>query len=316
VFAAIVLFITWQNWRTRNWRPVIGRIVESRGAARDVRTTNRQFIDPSNTLRPTLVATDQIDRRNFADIAYEYAVAGQHFVGRRVSMRKDRGNFDVVAVLQRYPKGKPVTVYYDPAAPGESILERDDPRKLREAWLGVVAFAIIMVGGYYGFDAVLAFVTAHARDPRKIPFVMFALATAGLVALMALATVRHVGTMRRWPTADGVVVESRVERALTRYTQGSRQVNTPFYIPRVIYRFTVEGVAIQGDQHGRMTSSTTPAHAEKLVARFPVGARVVVHYDPNEPTTAIVGPTAGLLPLGLAIFAALAFGVAYALATL
>jgi hypothetical protein len=295
---------------------VIGRIVESRSASRDVRSTSRRFIDSGNTVRPTVVATDHIDRRNFADIVYEYAVAGRTFAGRRVSMRKDRGNFDVVAVLQRYPKGKPVTVYYDPAAPAESILERDDPRKLREAWVGVAAFAIIMVGGYYGFDAVLAFVSAHAHDPRKIPFVMFALATSGLMTLMALATVRQVGAMRRWPTADGVVIESRVEHALTRQTRGANTISRPFYIPRVVYRFTVEGVAIQGDQHGRMVSSTTPAHAEKLVARFPVGTRVVVHYDPNEPTSAVVGPTAGLLPLGLAIFAALAFGVAYALATL
>ncbi len=316
LLAAMILWISWQNWRTRHWRSTIGRIVESHSASRDVRSKDTHLTGRSSRGSPTLVSTDRIDRKNFATIAYEYAVAGKTFLSRQVGVGDDHGNLDVVALLQRYPKGKPVTVYYNPAAPAESILERDDPRRLREGWLGVTVLAAVIVGGFYGFDHVLAFVQAHARNPRRVPFIMFALAVAAFVALIALGAWRRARTMRAWPTAPGVVVESHVEQAATRRTTRGRTSSTPFYIPRVIYRFTVEGVDIQGDQHGRMVSSTTPAVAERVVAATPVGTRVVVHYDPREPTTAIVGPTAGWLPLGLACFAALLLAVAYALAVL
>jgi hypothetical protein len=91
---------------------------------------------------------------------------------------------------------------------------------------------------------------------------------------------------------------------------------TPFYIPRVIYRFRVEGVDVQGDQLGRMVSSTTREVAERVLAPFPVGTRVAVHYDPREPTTAVVAPRAGMLPLVLAAIAAVLGLVAYALMVL
>src|SRR5262249_14821005 len=144
LFAAIVLYITWQNWRTRHWRSAMGRIVESRTVSRDVRSRESRMFSTDRQGSATVVTTDRIDRKNFAAIPYEYTVAGRKLLSRQVGVGKDHGNLDVVALLQRYPKGKPVTVWYDPAAPEHSILERDDPRRLREAWLGVAALAIVM----------------------------------------------------------------------------------------------------------------------------------------------------------------------------
>jgi hypothetical protein len=315
LFAAMVLWIMWQNWRTRHWRATIGRIVESRQASRDVRTRESHLVGPTGRGSPTLVSTDRIERKNFAAIAYEYAVAGQTFRSRQVGVGKDHGNLDVVALLQRYPVGKVVTVHYDPASPGESCLERDDPRRIREAWLGIAILTALIVGGFYAFDHVLAFVQTHVRNRRSTPFVMFALAAAALMALIALGLLRGAWRMRTWPTADGVVVESHVAHAQTRRTRRSRTTVTPFFIPRVIYRFRVEGVEIQGDQLGRSVSSTARAAVDRIVAAYPVDTRVVVHYDPEQPTTAVVGPTAGMLPLGLAVGAAVLVGIAYALAT-
>lgn len=317
LFAAMILWISWQNWRTRRWRATIGRIVESRSASRDVRSKESHLVSASGRGSPTLVTTDQIDRKNFADIAYEYTVAGKTFRSRQIGLGPDRGNLDVVEALRRYPRGKVVTVHYDPAAPGESILRRDDPRRLREAWLGVAILTAVMVGGFFAFDHVLAFVEAHARSPRRAPFIMFALVAALLTVLIAWAAVRRGRTMRAWPTADGVVVESRVETTTTRHTGAyTRSTSTLFYVPRVIYRFRVEGVDVDGDQLGHSVSSTAPAVAERCAASYPVGTRVVVHYDPSEPATAVVGPTVGMLPLIMTAIAAALALVATALAVL
>lgn len=316
LLAAMILRISWQNWRVRHWGATAGRIVESRNASRDVRSKDSRLVGRSNGGSATVVTNERIDRKNFADVAYVYTVAGQTFSGRQVGPGADHGNLDVVTLLRRYPKGKIVTVHYNPAAPGESILQRDDPRRFRAAWLAVAILIATIVGGFYAFDHVVAFVRAHVRDPARMPLVVFALAAALLMALMAWATARRAWTMRRWPTADGIVVESRVERTMTRRTRRSRTTSTPFYIPRVVYRFRVEGVEIDGDRLGRSVSSSTSGVVERLVAAFPVGTRVVVHYDPAEPTTAVVDPGAGMVPLALAAAAAILVLIAGGLAVL
>jgi hypothetical protein len=316
--ALAVLFITWQNWRTRNWRSTFGRIAESRSASRDVRSKDRRFSPRSgNAGRSTTTTTDRIERKNFADIAYEYTVDGKRCFSRKIGLGPDDGTSgDVVALLKRYPVGKVVTVWYDPAAPGESILERDDPKRLREAWLGIAILTAVIVGGFYAFDYVLAWAQAHARNQRRVPFAMFATGAAVLLALIALAAVRRVREMRRWPTAPGTVVESRVEHGITRTRRGSQITQAPFYIPRVVYKFGVGGIDIPGDQHGRMISSTNLALAEQVVARLPVGTPVTVHYDPDQPTTAVVNPTGGKLALYLFLGGAVLLAIGYALIVL
>lgn len=316
LLAAMILWITWQNRRTRHWQATVGRIVESRNAARDVRARDSSLIGRSDGGAATVVSTDTVDRKNFADIAYEYAVAGRTYTSPRVAPGADPGNLDVVALLQRYPRGKVVTVHYDPAAPGDSILERDDPRRLRAAWLGVAVLTAVIVGVVFAVDPLVAWVRMHTVNPRRVPLVMAALVAALFFALLAWASLRRTWTMRGWPTADGIVHESRVERLATRRTRGGRTTATPFYVPRVIYRFRVGGIDIDAERFGRSVRSTTFAVVERVVAAFPVGTRVAVHYDPDEPTTAVVAPTAGALPLVLAAIAALLAAVAWTLAAL
>lgn len=318
LFALMVLWITWQNWRTSGWQNAVGRIVESRSTARDVRTRESHLTGRSDHNRGTLVTTERIDRKNFADIAYQYTVDGKTYVSRQVGIGPDHGNLDVVALLQRYPAGKVVTVFYDPASPGNAILERDDPRRLREAWLAIAILAAVIVIGFLAFYLVADFIAAHAVNPRRTVPIMFVLVAAVLLALMAWAAIRRAATMRAWPATDGVVASSRVEQTIMHRRRSGSQYSTTatVYVPRVIYHYRVGGIDIDGDQFGRMSSGTAAAVAERVVAAFPAGTKVVVHYDPNEPTTAIVDPAAGRLPLVLAGIALVLFAVAGALAVL
>lgn len=50
---------------------------------------------------------------------YDFTVEGRDYTGERVSFGSVRGR----RVVEEYPQGAEVTVYYDPANPGESVLE-------------------------------------------------------------------------------------------------------------------------------------------------------------------------------------------------
>jgi hypothetical protein len=48
----------------------------------------------------------------------------------RVSIGEDRGNFQVIETIAKYPAGAIVMVYYNPLHPHEAVLERDLPQGL------------------------------------------------------------------------------------------------------------------------------------------------------------------------------------------
>jgi hypothetical protein len=88
-------------------------------------------------------------------VTYRYQVAGQPYSGNRVrfglqlipnSMVPALGNRSAAAALaHRYPRGKPVRVYYNPRRPEESVLY---PTPNSRVWV------ILAAGLYFGYAAV------------------------------------------------------------------------------------------------------------------------------------------------------------------
>ena len=72
----------------------------------------------------------RFEERNFADIVYEYSVAGRKLRNNRVSIGENLGNFQVAETIAKYPVGTAVTVYYNPLHPDQAVLERDLPKGL------------------------------------------------------------------------------------------------------------------------------------------------------------------------------------------
>ena len=133
----------------------------------------------------------------------------------------------------------------------------------------------------------------------KPPYILFALfVLAGLaVAAYGLTVLYHARRTAAWPSTPGVVTKSDV-------SHGAQSHATA-----VAYAYTVDGVPYRGADIGRGIefASTTEDHARRRVARYPVGARVTVYYDPAAPATAVLEPgvsKASLVPL--------AFGVMFA----
>jgi hypothetical protein len=101
-FAAIYKYL--EVRAAADWPSVPGKIVTSKSEVRQVKVPDSSREDGH-----------RFEGRNFASIVFEYAIAGQTYRNNRVTIGEDRGNFKVTETIARYPVGKPVTVYYNPA---------------------------------------------------------------------------------------------------------------------------------------------------------------------------------------------------------
>jgi len=90
-------------------------------------------------------------------VKYDYAVNGKRYVGHQVSWGPRGGTADPTCqeLAEKYPPGREVTVYYDPAHPATAVLQ---PRNLRNAAMSAV-FTVAF--GVFGV-VFLAVALAHA----------------------------------------------------------------------------------------------------------------------------------------------------------
>jgi hypothetical protein len=108
---------------------------------------------------------------------------------------------------------------------------------------------------------------------------------------------RRMATVSQWPSTMGTVNASYLDR---RYSSDSGYTNYPV----VQYSYQVSGQAYRG-----MKIAPGPdvggTGAGKVVARYPAGAQVMVFYNPQNPSDAVLerkAPAQWLMWLLLAVF--------------
>ena len=122
---------------------------------------------------------------------------------------------------------------------------------------------------------------------------IFAAVGAVVLTIGLVLTVRAIRSSS-WPAAPGTVTASEVVR-----TPGNADSPDSFHAA-ITYRYAVAGRDYTADRvrFGSVGSSGRTG-ADRLVARYPVGAAVRVHYAPGDPAVAVLEP--GLHP-GLLLF--------------
>ncbi len=284
---------------------LIGKVFEERRAAKWAQTTGR-VIKSTVGSREHGFAGEAESVRNIPLVSYTFSVNGKEFHGERIVLG-EVGASEIDEMLTKYPAGKDVTVFYDPANPNNCVLERGIPSYVFSGclWLTVIAAAGI---AFVYFAATNATRLLSGRlPPNGQPEATIAFATFGLAILVFfLLYRRYLRQARNWPSVKGRIVKSEVET----YTKREDGRDRTQYSPLVEYVYRVNDREYRSRQiRFSMTVQGSENFARKEAARYPVGAEVVVHYDPaNFASAALEGP--GGYPWVMLAAAAFCFGAA------
>src|SRR3984893_16408201 len=286
---ALVLFAaaykTLQVRAIREWPSTPGKVVISDSEVRDVRVLDDSRED-----------NYRIERRNFADIVYQYSVAGKQLRNNRVSIGEDRGNFEVAETIAKYPVGVDVTVFYNPLHPNEAVLERDLPKGL---WgclgIGTAVVLAIVFGGGIGLNQLTAFISTRLADPKLSPLVIAFGAFGLVIAMFALAMRRQSQLAKHWPVVPAIIKMSDVQQYRNAPTQNGvrgevmyqRQASFAYSYNNVAYT-CIEGSVATG------VNSTQGWLMRKFTTAYQDGASVNVYVNPANPSEATLNPRGGV----------------------
>jgi len=298
--SAVIVSRMQRSRRSADWPSAQGRIVRSQ-----MRTTRRK------------VAGSATEAGNVPAVEYVYTVDGVEYRGHRIGIGDiPPDSPQAEATLERYPVGRTGPIFYNPDKPAEAVLERDAPAKPAVVY-GVAALAMLaglaVVGAFTQAGAIIEWQAPPAHFPRGavVQGVLF-FAAAGLVTLMFVVSERRKATAAtRWPTATGTVLSSFAEARRTLAAE-KRGQSVVVWSPVVEYSYRV----LDRDYHGSRVAFGAAAAgarelAERTVARYPVGQVVTVHFNPSNPSFAVLEPRVAFnwatLLITVALFAAAVF---------
>ena len=79
-------------------------------------------------------------------VHYAYQVMGQPYQANKVMPGMEVGGSGARKVVERYPMGAQVMVYYNPEKPSEALLERGMPGFIRWFWIILIAIDVFLCG--------------------------------------------------------------------------------------------------------------------------------------------------------------------------
>lgn len=284
--AAMIVNAVLKVRRAKDWTQAQGRITLSRMAVRR---------PPAGNEIGTVM--------NVPDVAYAFKVGGQDYRGTRVSLGDISGKYAQDA-LARYPVGQMVTVFYDPADPADCVLERDAPKGAVKGCGLALLVVMGLVWGLYWVATRGAEILKARMPDADVPVMLFAALFGGAALLFFVGHRRYLARANAWPVTPGEIVSSIVEQRNS--TENGRARTT--YIPIVEFAYTVGGNRLNSRQVKLgLEVSGSESFAQGIVDRYPAGAAVDVHYDPQDPSNAALENPTGtswlLLGVALACFA-------------
>jgi len=113
-----------------------------------------------------------------------------------------------------------------------------------------------------------------------------------------------------WPTTQGKIIESSVERETRRRKPGeSGSLNQRIFRAKILYEYQVDEatltgtriayvkkkrIKVKGDDTSSIDRILAEAHAQGIVDRYPKGKSVSVYYKPDNPKVCLLEPGLGL----------------------
>lgn len=112
-----------------------------------------------------------------------------------------------------------------------------------------------------------------------------AMTAAGIICfIIGRNTLKTARASKKWPAVQGKITSS-----------GTAQMNTlqggPAYAASVKYEYEVDGKKYNADRISMGQYGTGGGgHAKAEAAKYPAGKTVAVHYDPQNPSQAVLEP--------------------------
>ena len=78
-------------------------------------------------------------RADFPEVSYSFEVNGKVYKGKHISAGGEMGGVTAQGVLDRYPVGSQVTVFYDPHNPKKAVLEK---KSVNLKWLWAILIGV------------------------------------------------------------------------------------------------------------------------------------------------------------------------------
>lgn len=86
-----------------------------------------------------------------ADIEYEFTIGFNRYRGNRANLAEIVNGEEAKALVKKYPEGASVPVYYDPAEPSRSVIDRALPSFFAAAWAFIAVLVAIIAAGAWWF---------------------------------------------------------------------------------------------------------------------------------------------------------------------
>ena len=228
--------------------------------------------------------------KNVPDIEYEFTLGDRVIKGKRIGVGEIPD--DIEATLAHYRVGTTVPVYYDPKNAENALLERDAPLPI--AGLYAIAGGVFLVGlavlaFFWNISAVFDSLARYFPEKAFLPGVAFFSLGGVMVLALLWAAHRQVAEASGWPQTVGHIVSSRVENYRQRVGGARTGSLVTFYEAVVEYDYSVSGSTYHSTRlsFGGKTAGSQQ-QAEAAAARHPEGSQVMVHYDPKNPSDAVL----------------------------
>ena len=297
----VAVYKSLQVRAAREWPSAAGKVVVSKAEVRKVKVIDGNRAEGH-----------RFEERNFADIIYEYSVAGRKLRNNRVSIGEDLGNFQVAETIAKYPVGAVVTVYYNPLHPDRAVLERDLPKGL---WgclgIGTAIVLAIVFGSAIGLHAITEFVSTRIPQQGNAAASVAFGAFGTAIALFALVLHRQASLAMKWPVVSGTIKLSDIEQYRAARMDGGSGGQI-MYQRKVSYTYTYNDISYTS-AHARLASSVASTSSwlvRKSTTDYQNGATVKVWVNPDNPSQATLEPRAGFVWV-LWLSAVAIWGVAY-----
>ncbi|HEX9558578.1 MAG TPA: DUF3592 domain-containing protein [Reyranella sp.] len=263
--------------RTAQWPSAQGRIVRS-----GMRTVRRKQAGEATKVG------------NVPAVEYVFSVDGVEYSGHRIGVGDITASSpQAEAVLERYRVGRTGPVFYNPDKPEEAVLERDPPARPAVVYgiaAGVMLVGLAVVVTFTQASEIIGWLEPYFPPGAVVQGVLFCTAAGILMALFLVSDRRTATAAARWPTTPGTILSSIAESHRTLVPRGRGQTIV-VWSPVVEYSYGVDGrnyhssrLAFGGDV------ASSRAFADEIVARYPVGHEVTVHFDPANPSFAVLEP--------------------------